>query len=227
VLKINEIFETIQGEGRWTGTPAVFVRLQGCDVGCPWCDTKHTWVADAADEVSVDVIVAKTDKPTPQWWHASSLDLIRQLDFSKQGRKNPHCVITGGEPCAFDLTDITGRLIREGWTVQIETSGTYEIKAHKDTWITLSPKVRMPGRRKVLDAALIRAHEIKMPVGNESDIETLVDLLGDRARMSMEVPLVYVQPLSQSKKATALCEQKARTRGWRVSYQVHKFVGLR
>ena len=52
---INEIFQTIQGEGVFTGLPAIFVRLQGCPVGCPWCDTRHTWVcllytSDAADE---------------------------------------------------------------------------------------------------------------------------------------------------------------------------------
>ena len=48
---INEIFQTIQGEGVFTGVPAIFVRLQGCPVGCPWCDTRHTWVVDPAREV--------------------------------------------------------------------------------------------------------------------------------------------------------------------------------
>ena len=43
MLKINEIFDTIQGEAFYTGTPATFIRLQGCPVGCHWCDTKHTW----------------------------------------------------------------------------------------------------------------------------------------------------------------------------------------
>lgn len=40
---INEIFQTLQGEGVFTGVPAIFVRLQRCPVGCSWCDTKHTW----------------------------------------------------------------------------------------------------------------------------------------------------------------------------------------
>lgn len=39
---INEIFQTLQGEGVFTGVPAIFVRLQRCPVGCSWCDTKHT-----------------------------------------------------------------------------------------------------------------------------------------------------------------------------------------
>ncbi len=39
---INEMFQTLQGEGYFTGVPAIFIRLQGCPVGCAWCDTKHT-----------------------------------------------------------------------------------------------------------------------------------------------------------------------------------------
>ena len=42
---INEIFQSIQGEGYFTGQPAIFIRLQGCDVGCSWCDTRHTSVS--------------------------------------------------------------------------------------------------------------------------------------------------------------------------------------
>ncbi len=44
---INEMFQTLQGEGYFTGVPAIFIRLQGCPVGCSWCDTKHTWEKDA------------------------------------------------------------------------------------------------------------------------------------------------------------------------------------
>ncbi len=40
---INEMFQTLQGEGYFTGVPAIFIRLQGCPVGCARCDTKHTW----------------------------------------------------------------------------------------------------------------------------------------------------------------------------------------
>ena len=53
-LNINEMFETIQGEGAHTGIPSIFVRLQGCPVGCPWCDTKHTWVIKP--ELGVDLL---------------------------------------------------------------------------------------------------------------------------------------------------------------------------
>ncbi|MBN0735034.1 7-carboxy-7-deazaguanine synthase QueE, partial [Pseudomonas aeruginosa] len=50
---INEMFQTLQGEGYFTGVPAIFIRLQGCPVGCAWCDTKHTWDKLADREVSL------------------------------------------------------------------------------------------------------------------------------------------------------------------------------
>lgn len=57
---INEMFQTLQGEGYFTGVPAIFIRLQGCPVGCAWCDTKHTWDKLADREVSLFSILAKT-----------------------------------------------------------------------------------------------------------------------------------------------------------------------
>ncbi|EON4402328.1 TPA: 7-carboxy-7-deazaguanine synthase QueE, partial [Escherichia coli] len=50
---INEMFQTLQGEGYFTGVPAIFIRLQGCPVGCAWCDTKHTWEKLEDREVSL------------------------------------------------------------------------------------------------------------------------------------------------------------------------------
>lgn len=52
---INEMFQTLQGEGVYTGVPAIFIRLQGCPVGCSWCDTKHTWDKLANRETSLGI----------------------------------------------------------------------------------------------------------------------------------------------------------------------------
>ena len=71
---INEMFQTLQGEGYFTGVPAIFIRLQGCPVGCAWCDTKHTWDKLADREVSLFSILAKT-KESDKWGAASSEDL--------------------------------------------------------------------------------------------------------------------------------------------------------
>ncbi len=97
---INEMFQTLQGEGYFTGVPAIFIRLQGCPVGCAWCDTKHTWEKLEDREVSLFSILAKT-KESDKWGAASSEDLLAVI--GRQGYTARHVVITGGEPCIHDL----------------------------------------------------------------------------------------------------------------------------
>ena len=104
---INEMFQTLQGEGYFTGVPAIFIRLQGCPVGCAWCDTKHTWDKLADREVSLFSILAKT-KESDKWGPASSEDLLAII--GRQGWTARHVVITGGEPCIHDLTPLTSLL---------------------------------------------------------------------------------------------------------------------
>lgn len=219
-LPINEIFDTIQGEAAFTGTPSTFVRLQGCDVGCPWCDTKHTWPLDPRNDRPIDEVLAKT-KDSPTFTMASSESLAHYL-FAKH--KLGHIVITGGEPCNYDLTELTSRL-REKRSVQIETSGTREVLVHENTWVTVSPKIDMPGGFKVLDSALERSSEIKMPVGKQADIDLLHTILARTPKKFTRT--IWLQPLSQSEKATALCVRAASEHGWRISIQTHKYLGVR
>ncbi len=94
------MFETIQGEGVFTGVPAVFVRLQECPVGCAWCDTKQTWEANEQDQLSFDQIIVKTGD-SPNWCSASAQQIIAM--YQSQGYTAKHIVITGGEPCIYDL----------------------------------------------------------------------------------------------------------------------------
>jgi 7-carboxy-7-deazaguanine synthase len=218
MLPVNEIFETIQGEASYTGTPSVFVRLQGCPVGCAWCDTKHTWALSADNVVNMQVMLQKVeDAPTFTNLDADKLALLVKNHSAR------HVVITGGEPCLYDLTEITTMLIDSGRTVQIETSGTHEIRCNPLAWVTVSPKVNMPGGYQVLDSAIERANEIKHPVGKMQDVDNLARLAAKRRE---GVP-VWMQPLSQSVKATELCVQQAILRNWRVSIQTHKYMGVR
>jgi 7-carboxy-7-deazaguanine synthase len=221
-LLVNEIFETIQGEGTYTGTPAVFVRLQGCAVGCPWCDTKHTWEQDHASRITPsDVWLKKGDSR----FYAPMLEseIAAGIRSRFQAR---HIVITGGEPCAQNIEPLTALLIEMEWKVQIETSGTYEVVVHQGTWVTLAPKVGMPGGFDLKEQPLIVADEIKMPVGSVRDIVNLEKIIA-RMLFSRYPPEVYLQPLSQSPKATELCIRAATEHGWRVSLQAHKYLGLR
>ena len=223
MLPINEVFETVQGEAHWTGQPSVFVRLQGCDVGCPWCDTKNTWSFEEANEVSLSKMLGKPDDD--ETYATVGTDTL--IALIKKFRAK-HVVITGGEPCKHDLVPLTTRLIeQEGYTVQIETSGTEPIRCHCGTWVTVSPKFNMPGGKEVLLEMLNRADEIKMPVGKPADIARLSHALAELAkRTSRKIP-VWLQPLSTNSKATELCIQTATAMNWRLSVQTHKFIGVR
>lgn len=222
MLPVNEIFDTLQGEAYWTGMPSTFVRLQGCDVGCPWCDTKHTWALSVGNVVSIQAMMEKTsDGPS------YAVLEVPQLVGLIAGRLPRHVVITGGEPCQYDLDQLTYDLFEAGKSVQVETSGTQPIRADMRTYITVSPKVGMPGGFEVLDEVLGRAHEIKMPVGKPHDIEIVASIMQRLLHMDAGQPHVWLQPLSTSAKATALCVQAATERGWRVSLQTHKYAGLR
>ena len=217
-LPVNEIFETMQGEATYTGTPAVFVRLQGCEVGCPWCDTKHTWSVDPDNIVPPSEMLRKRGD-NPNFAEMFTRDIAHRVTkFTAR-----HVVITGGEPCQYDLTLLTTMLVGYGCTVQVETSGTEEVRVHAKTFVTVSPKIDMPGGKEILIHALIRANEIKHPVGKQADVNNLRNLL---LGLPITAP-VFLQPLSQAKKATALCVAAATDSGWRVSIQTHKFAGVR
>ena len=97
-----EQFYTIQGEGAFTGSPAWFIRLGGCDVGCFWCYVKDSWDAEAHPKVSVADHVA---------------------DAVASG--SPIAVITGGEPCMHNLTELTKGLRERGIRTHLETSGVH------------------------------------------------------------------------------------------------------
>jgi 7-carboxy-7-deazaguanine synthase len=220
-LPVNEIFETIQGEGQWTGTPAVFVRLQGCPVGCPWCDTKFTWEQRADREIDTAAMLSK-DHSGEDTWCPLSAQAVCDLVVRYHTR---HVVITGGEPAMHGLYALTTALADAGRTTQIETSGTFPLRVHLNTWVTLSPKFNMPGGLAVQAEAISRANEIKMPVGRAEDIIALIGLL-DRKLHRSEAP-IYLQPLSLSPKATELCVRNAIANGWRVSLQTHALAGWR
>jgi len=102
-LRITEIFYSIQGESTWAGVPCTFVRLTGCPLRCVWCDTAYAF--HGGERMSFDDIVARV--------RAFPAEVVE---------------VTGGEPLAhppaYELTD---RLLAEGYTVLVETSGAYDI----------------------------------------------------------------------------------------------------
>ena len=227
MLFVNEIFASIQGEGRFTGTPCVFVRFQGCPVRCAWCDTREAMTPGAptgvglADAAFQNHASHATVEPAALWNHVRG-----------QWPHFRHLVLTGGEPCAQDTQALAQfcdqvRRSEPQWRIHVETSGTCPVDWIPDgAWVTLSPK---SGTLPVLPQALQRADEIKMVVAMQADIDWLDTLLATVAAQGGGHAPVCLQPRSQDSAATALCLETVMARadqGWRLSVQLHKYLGV-
>lgn len=191
-----ERFYTIQGEGFNTGCAAYFIRLGGCDVGCHWCDVKESW--DAAVHPLV---------PIP--------DLVNEA-ASFPGKT---VVITGGEPCMYDLSELTTALRENGIQCFLETSGSYQITGDWD-WICLSPKkFSFP-----LKESLQRADELKVVIFNKSDFEWAEKNASD---VRPEC-LLYLQPEWNKKSGiTPLIVDYVKDHPeWKISLQTHKYIDI-
>jgi 7-carboxy-7-deazaguanine synthase len=217
---INEIFYSLQGEANYAGAPAVFIRFQGCAVGCPFCDTKHTWNLDPIQQVKPSLISNKSIENNG-WALFSEAQLINAILAYPQCR---HIVFTGGEPGLYNLQALSEKLEQSGYIIQIETSGTTELNISNNTWVTLSPKLDMPGNKPVLASVAKRANEIKMPIGKYQDIRKLNDFLQN---YPINTKLIWLQPLSCKENPTKLCLEQALANNWRVSLQIHKFLNIR
>jgi len=218
--KINELFETLQGEGSFTGQPSIFIRLQECPVGCSWCDTKHTWEVKPELKIDIQDLLAQPDET--EHWSELNPNQILSL-FKDKGFKAKHIVITGGEPCMVDLLPLCSALEEQGYSCQIETSGTFEISTTENCWVTVSPKVNMKGGYPILASAMARANEIKHPVATEQHVDDLKALLEE---FNVTDKQVYLQPISQKQRATELAIKTCIENNWRLSVQVHKYIGI-
>jgi len=136
MYRINEIFYSLQGEGFWTGTPMVFVRMSGCNLQCPFCDTDHA----SFRKMEAEGIAAE----------AAAL-----------GKGCGHVCITGGEPSLQLDRVLVDALHGAGFRVHVETNGTGVLPENAD-WITLSPKNGVEGLKGNGTVVLEKADEVKL-----------------------------------------------------------------
>lgn len=218
--RINDVYTCVQGEGCQAGVAMVLVRLHGCSVGCPWCDTKETWAADPLHCVTsiTDALGANA-----KYAIVGPYTIARHVAVHHAGPA--WVLLTGGEPADQPLAPLIEELHQVGYKVAVETSGTATgmIGAGAD-WVCVSPKIDMPGGRRVLAEAVVVADEIKMVVGKRADVERLDQLLAECP--PKPCAQICLQPLSQNDKATALCIETVQARGWRLSVQLHKYLRL-
>lgn len=206
-LSVNEIYETIQGEGLLVGTPSLFIRLQGCNLRCPWCDQPEA--LDKKEEFTkLDDILERAERSTFR-----------------------HAVITGGEPLLQpEIHLLVKGLIERGFSVQIETNGTLWNEGLEEVadriHITCSPKAaaRFFVHPKILECA----KELKFVVDEEFDTRVL---LKNEFLPFLRKGLVVLQPESNRRdmfeKALSIVEEIAQ-KGFsiRIVPQIHKFLGI-
>jgi 7-carboxy-7-deazaguanine synthase len=206
--RVAEVFYSIQGEGINAGAPATFVRLQGCSVGCAWCDTRYSWDPDGGRAWDLDALVAET-----------------------LGPGCPRVVVTGGEPLESAIfAPLVQALIARGLAVEVETSGVLEPPPDLDAvqWnvsVKLASSEVAEGRRvnpAAIRAFLARDAWWKFVVAGPGDVAEVLRLA---ERFALPRGRVLLQP--QAIRAQELTERSAwlvevcKRYGFRFSPRLH------
>ena len=200
-LDFHHLWRTFQGEGPRVGTPAVFVRLAGCNLQCSWCDTDYT---SSRRRLTVDELLNRI------WSIGFPRDLI---------------VLTGGEPFRQNLTPLVEALLQAGRVIQVETNGTLFLTGfpYNQVEVVCSPKTA--GVNPHL-APHVKAWKYVLSVDNRAD-----DGLPKGVARPLSPGEVFVQPMdeqnSQKNQANLSTAMESCLRfGYRLSVQVHKIIGV-
>jgi organic radical activating enzyme len=203
---VVETFHSLQGEGIHAGRSAFFIRLAGCDVGCPWCDTKHSWPQAAHPRRPLADLAAEAGAAA-----AAGAAFV---------------VITGGEPLQQPLDPLCAALAPAGLPLHLETSGVGRPSGRFD-WITLSPKPHRPPAAELL----ARCDELKVVVTSPEDLafaEAMAAEAAGQREPGVPGPQRLLQPAWDLPGAQELAVAYVRSHpAWRLSLQSHKWLGVR
>lgn len=216
MIKVNDIYKTIQGEGRWAGTPMVLLRLHGCSVGCSWCDTKQSWSLKHEPESSLDEALGENQK-------YAEVDELVLAEYCRNlaGEHVGWVMVTGGEPCQQNLDWLCRCLKMRGFGINLETSGTGALpQRHLIDWLCVSPKYAF---QKPTERAILTADEVKLVVCTDKDLEKHLTQL---QALKAKGKTVSLQPVSGSKTARDICIAACLAFGFNLSIQIHKEINL-
>ncbi len=152
MLKVNEIFHSIQGESTHAGRPCVFVRLTGCNLRCAWCDTEYAFYE--GEDMTIDQIMERVA--------AYGCGLVE---------------VTGGEPLMqAEAIDLMERLLAEGYQVMLETGGSLPVSKVPRQVIKIvdfkTPSSGMMKKNRWSILADLALHdEIKFVIGDRNDYD--------------------------------------------------------
>tara|TARA_B100001123_G_C15324320_1_gene1029000 strand:+ start:504 stop:1187 length:684 start_codon:yes stop_codon:yes gene_type:complete len=226
-MRIKEIYPTIQGEGSKAGTPAVFVRFSGCNLWSGKEESRHKGSGVCAQWCDTDFY--KGEK-------LSYTDIIKTLDSLTKNWDTKTVIFTGGEPTLqlmkTDGEALISHLLRNAWTVGIETNGTIDSNKCKMldilNWsrrghITVSPKPLVGKGGDISHLKLREGTDLKVIVPTEFDLKELKE--------KTDFVHYYIQPMdtgdgSKGRNNLDLAMDLATKYGYCVSVQTHKLVNL-
>jgi 7-carboxy-7-deazaguanine synthase len=221
-MRISEIFFSVQGEGKLTGVPSVFVRTSGCNLRCQWCDTPYASWNPEGEEMDVDAILREVARHPTRF-----------------------CVVTGGEPMiAKGIQELLTELRAAGKHITIETAATVSPDGVECDLASLSPKLTnsTPSSEQAGEAwnarhertrwqpEIVRTwcdrfeHQLKFVVSSQADLAEIERMLGE-ATIKTAPENVLLMPEGRSiEELQNLAPQVVewcKARGWRYCARVH------
>jgi len=222
-LPIAETFHSVQGEGEWVGTPMHFIRLAGCPVGRPAKAVKMDSPLPLLPTGAPAMVCSSWDGR--QFWCDTDYNRhdVQSLAQLIEQTYERHICLTGGEPLVHQryIPALCELARSKDIRIHIESSGTIKLdmKLYRRFWLTIAPKIAC------LDEVVKEADEVKLLVDEH--------FRADRLTKSMlNHPNVFLCPINDidtvRKENVQLClELLQQFPQWRLSCQVHKFLGLR